>query len=388
MKGDLGYNSATDKLELYNGAADPVVTEGDTATLSNKTLVAPTVTGTMSAATATFSAKAGVGSLDTNTLFNIGGGSNPLTSATQTGCFASFTGTSNATTALVGFETGITQAGSITTTNAYNFWATGVGKGSGSTLTRATDFFSNGASGHISTNNASFTDNNSYTGNYFLNQAGTDPNVLAGNLTTTGSVTVTPPSGTVGLTINTAGTTTAINSIIINSLANTTGNVIQFQNASSASALIGTGGGNVVTSTTNADIVLRSQAGAIYLAANGNNKTVTVDVNQNFITAGGSATAGYQTSSPVAAATVTGTANTPGLLLTPAGTLATLTIKLPSSPIDGMQWWIATSQTITAVTYQDSGGTAGNVVGGLASLATSGARFVYSSGTSKWYSIA
>lgn len=37
-KGDLAYNSSTDKVELYNGAADPVVTEAKAATLTNKTL--------------------------------------------------------------------------------------------------------------------------------------------------------------------------------------------------------------------------------------------------------------------------------------------------------------------------------------------------------------
>lgn len=37
-KGDIAYNSSTDKVELYNGAADPVVTEAKAATLTNKTL--------------------------------------------------------------------------------------------------------------------------------------------------------------------------------------------------------------------------------------------------------------------------------------------------------------------------------------------------------------
>lgn len=41
VKGDIAYNSTTDKLELYNGAADPIVTESDTATLTNKTLTSP-----------------------------------------------------------------------------------------------------------------------------------------------------------------------------------------------------------------------------------------------------------------------------------------------------------------------------------------------------------
>ncbi len=38
--GDMRYNSATNKVELYNGAVDPLVTEADTATLTNKTIAA------------------------------------------------------------------------------------------------------------------------------------------------------------------------------------------------------------------------------------------------------------------------------------------------------------------------------------------------------------
>lgn len=40
--GDIRYNSNTNKAELYNGAVDPLVTEADTATLTNKTLTGNT----------------------------------------------------------------------------------------------------------------------------------------------------------------------------------------------------------------------------------------------------------------------------------------------------------------------------------------------------------
>ena len=36
--GDIIYNSSISKLELYNGSVDPIVTEADTATLTNKTV--------------------------------------------------------------------------------------------------------------------------------------------------------------------------------------------------------------------------------------------------------------------------------------------------------------------------------------------------------------
>lgn len=38
IKGDLRYNSSTDKLELYNGSVDSIVTEAKAETLTNKTI--------------------------------------------------------------------------------------------------------------------------------------------------------------------------------------------------------------------------------------------------------------------------------------------------------------------------------------------------------------
>ncbi len=42
--GDIAYNSSTDKVEIYNGAADPIVTETKASTLLNKTLTSPVMT--------------------------------------------------------------------------------------------------------------------------------------------------------------------------------------------------------------------------------------------------------------------------------------------------------------------------------------------------------
>lgn len=252
--------------------------------------------------------------------------------------------------------------------------------------------------GHVTTN-ANLTGDVTSVGNAATLAATTNATlttistlVSIGTITTgvwnAGALTVTPPAGTVGLTINTAGTTTAINSIVINALANITGNVIQFQNAGAPSALIGTGGGNVVTGTTDADIVLRCQAGAIYLASNGNNKTVTIDTNQNVITTGGFCTQGYATSTATSG-TINCVANKPGLSITGAGG-TTLTIQLPATPIDGQKYWVASAGAFTTVTWQDNGGTSGNVVGGQTLLGGTnrGQIFVYIAGQSKWYAIA
>ncbi len=111
-----------------------------------------------------------------------------------------------------------------------------------------------------------------------------------------------------------------------------------------------------------------------------------LDLNGNVISlVGALVQQGAQTASPATGATVTCTANKPGLELTPAGTIATLTIDLPSAPIDGQWYFVDTSQIITATTFRDAGGTAGNVPGGPTTLAAGkGARFRYSLAQTKW----
>lgn len=97
----------------------------------------------------------------------------------------------------------------------------------------------------------------------------------------------------------------------------------------------------------------------------------------------------YQTATPTTGTTVTCAGVLPGLVLTPAGTLATLTIKLPSSAVNGQLYWVASTQIITAVTWQDSGGTAANVIGGKSSIGGTGTGqgFIFIGGSvNKWLS--
>lgn len=121
-------------------------------------------------------------------------------------------------------------------------------------------------------------------------------------------------------------------------------------------------------------------------AASGN-LALTLDSNKNIISTAGRATQGFDTSSATSG-TITCSANKPGLRISGAGG-TTLTIKLPSSPIDGQQYWVASQGNFTTVTWQDSGGTAGNVIGGQASLGgvNRGQRFVYVAADTKWYAI-
>lgn len=68
------------------------------------------------------------------------------------------------------------------------------------------------------------------------------------------------------------------------------------------------------------------------------------------------------------------------VMINPAGTLATLTVTLPASPVDGQDVLICASQIVTALTIT------GTIVGTLTTLAVAGfARFVYSATASKWF---
>lgn len=86
-----------------------------------------------------------------------------------------------------------------------------------------------------------------------------------------------------------------------------------------------------------------------------------------------------QYAQPTTGQTVTGDGSRI-ILIDPAGTLATLTVVLPASPVNGQECIIAASQILTALTIT------GTIVGTLTTMALGGfARFVYSATASKWF---
>lgn len=89
-----------------------------------------------------------------------------------------------------------------------------------------------------------------------------------------------------------------------------------------------------------------------------------------------------QYATPATAATINVGANAHTVLfVNPAGTIATLTINLPSNPVDLNRVEIGSSQIVTSLTIGN-----GTVVGTLTTIAAGGfATFVYSSNTSSWF---
>lgn len=83
---------------------------------------------------------------------------------------------------------------------------------------------------------------------------------------------------------------------------------------------------------------------------------------------------------PTSGQTVVMLANIGRLVLNPAGLLATLTVTMPATPINGQQVSISSKQAITAMTI--NGGT---IIGTITTLARGGfASFVYSTDCASW----
>jgi hypothetical protein len=91
-----------------------------------------------------------------------------------------------------------------------------------------------------------------------------------------------------------------------------------------------------------------------------------------------------QTVAPTTGATVAVTSGRNIILIVnPAGTIATLTINMASTPTDGDQVTVASTQIVTALTMGN-----GTFVGALTRLAVAGfATYIYHSSIGKWLRI-
>lgn len=92
----------------------------------------------------------------------------------------------------------------------------------------------------------------------------------------------------------------------------------------------------------------------------------------------------FQVTAPAAGATVTSSYGLRSNILNPAGTLATLTVNLPTGQYDGAITRISSSQQITALTIATTD--ASLIVGAPATLAAGGAiQFLYQASNTTWY---
>lgn len=93
----------------------------------------------------------------------------------------------------------------------------------------------------------------------------------------------------------------------------------------------------------------------------------------------------YQRVTPATGATVTIADKISNLVIRPAGTIATLTVNMPATPIDSQEVVICSSQIITALTIAGNGHT---VIGGITTLGVGGfAKYKYVQTDSSFYRI-
>lgn len=197
------YRPAANQLGIAVGGVAKFLA---TATGINATDIGQTTPGAGSFTTLTTSSVIALGgdTLTTANIVTMGGGTSPLIGNSQNGISVALVGTSAATTRVRGILVGVaTAAAAFTTNNAINYTSGGITAGAGSTITRATGIQASNQT--IGTNNAAIADNLAYTGNWFINQSGTNASLLGGPL-----ITGVDPGGTdqlrIGgsLTINSA----------------------------------------------------------------------------------------------------------------------------------------------------------------------------------------
>jgi hypothetical protein len=198
-------------------SADGYLYHGDWNTFNNKAPIAsPTFTGQ-------------IGVLGTNAHDLIAtNGTSTLTNSALIGVDANFTTDAS--------ETGVIQGQrSVPTIGAGNTVTGIVGQessavlGSGASSGYYLGFWDAAAAGHtISSNNAAFADNHTFTGNWFINQSGTDPSQLSKIVLTSAAPTVSASQVGLGGTTaaasncNQGGTLTSVAGCLVINVAGTT----------------------------------------------------------------------------------------------------------------------------------------------------------------------
>lgn len=95
----------------------------------------------------------------------------------------------------------------------------------------------------------------------------------------------------------------------------------------------------------------------------------------------------YQQVTPLTGNTVAANSPTTLLDLTPAGTLAALTVTFPAAPVDGQSFKIFTTQILTALTLQAASGSGQTINGAVTTLGTAntGVEYFYDASAATWY---
>ena len=139
---------------------------------------------------ATFTGPVGIYGIFSNALFSTYGTST-LSGTSITGYAAVYTANSYQASSVYGFLSFPTTAAGISVANV-NGYSSRFSIGAGGSVGSYSGFHDAEAYLHLATNNAAFSDNTSYTGNYFIHQLYSDPSVFGGQVTVTGPIQINP----------------------------------------------------------------------------------------------------------------------------------------------------------------------------------------------------
>jgi hypothetical protein len=115
-------------------------------------------------------------------------------------------------------------------------------------------------------------------------------------------------------------------------------------------------------------------AGGYYFNLTKTNQVAAIDTSGNIINKKGTADQSYSLQAPTTGFSITIGAGVKSLVLNPGGTLATGTIVMPASPIDGQEIRVSSSQTITALTVSAN---TGQTISNAPTTLTAGTGFAY-----------
>jgi hypothetical protein len=185
------------------------------------------------------------------------------------------------------------------------------------------------------------------------------------------------------------GTTNPTSSLVFSSQINGSGYVVNVTLNSGGNGIMVVAGPvqanafRVISSTVSANGIYLPVTNALGFSTNSVARG-SFDANGNFITLFAHADQSKSVQVPVTAFSITIANNTSTLILNPAGTLATGTITMPATPIDGQEVQITSSQTVTACTFSPNASqTISNAPTTL--VAGVGNKFIYHLAGTNWY---
>jgi hypothetical protein len=112
-------------------------------------------------------------------------------------------------------------------------------------------------------------------------------------------------------------------------------------------------------------------------------KTTTIDY--DLLVTGAYCDQSYGYATPLTGATLTMGQYQQRLIINPAGTIATLTVNLPPTPLDGQLASMSTTHTISSLTVQTTDGSSLAVATMPVLTPGSAARFIYRLANTTWY---